>query len=335
MTWAQSLEANYTDGIVVLHRGRIVYERYSGALSAGGEHIAQSVTKSFYGTIAAMLINEGKLDESSLVSRYLPELKDSGFGDATVRQLLDMTTALKFSETYTDPNAEIWDFARSAGMLPRQAGYQGPRSMYEYLPTVKKDGEHGANFTYRSVNAEVTAWLIRRVTGESVQQVLQERIWQKLGAEHDAYIQVDAYGNAIGAGGLNLTLRDLARFGELMRLNGTWGGRQVIPAVVVAEIRRGGSPEKFLHGRYKTLPGWSYHDQWWISHDDHGMYEARGVFGQLIYIDPKAQMVIARFASAPRASGVFLDPTTLPAFRAVADHLMAVDGGAPLAADAR
>ncbi len=318
MTWAQSLDANYTDGIVVLHRGRIVYEKYFGALTAQGQHIAHSVTKSFFGTLAAMLIEEGKLDENALVSKYIPELTHSAFGDASVRQLLDMTTALKFSEKYTDPNAEIWDFARSAGLLPQPPGYQGPRSMYDYLPTVKKEGEHGAGFTYRSANAEVTTWLIRRITGKSAQQVLQERIWEKLGAEQDAFIQVDAYGNAIGAGGLNTGLRDLARFGELMRLNGAWKGQQVIPATVVAAIRRGGNREKFINGGYKTLPGWSYHNQWWISHDDHGVFEARGVYGQAIYIDPKAQMVIARFASAPWASNIYLDPKSLPAFRAVA-----------------
>ena len=318
MTWAESLAANYTDGIVVLHRGKIVYEKYFGALTAQGQHIAHSVTKSFIGTLAAMLIHEGKLDEAALVSQYIPELKDSAFGDATVRQLLDMTTALKFSEKYTDPNAEIWDFARSAGLLPQPPGYQGPRSMYDYLPTIQKEGEHGTGFTYRSANAEVTTWLIRRVTGQSAQQVLQERIWKKLGAEQDAFIQVDAFGNAVGAGGLNTGLRDLARFGEMMRLDGAWNGQQIVPAAVVANIRGGGDPQKFVQGGYTTLPGWSYRNQWWISHDNHGAYEARGVYGQAIYIDPKAEMVIARYGSAPWASNIYLDPKSLPAFRALA-----------------
>ncbi len=325
MTWAQSLDANYTDGIVVLHRGKIIYEKYFGALTAQGQHITHSVTKSFFGTLAAMLVSEGKLDETARISKYIPELGNSAFGDATVRELLDMTTAIKFSEKYTDPDAEIWDFARSAGMAPLPPGYQGPRSMYEYLPTVKKNGEHGAGFTYRSANAEVTAWLVGRVTGKSAQQVLQERIWEELGAEQDAYIQVDSHGSAIGAGGLNTGLRDLARFGELMRLNGAWNGQQIIPAAVVADIRRGGSPEKFRNGGYATLPGWSYRDQWWISHDDHGVFEARGVYGQAIYIDPKAEMVIARFGSAPWASNIYLDPKSLPAFRALAEHLLATD----------
>ena len=322
MTWEQSLDANYTDGIVVLHRGRIVYERYLGALAPEGQHIAFSITKSFFGTIAAMLIEEGRLDDQALVTRYLPELKDSAFGDATVRQVLDMTTAMKFSERYADPTAEVWNFARASGQIPSPLGYQGPRSLYEYLPTIVKEGEHGRGFTYRSPNSEVLVWLIRRVTGKSAALNLQERIWERLGVEQDAYIHVDPHGNAVGAGGLNLGLRDLARFGEMMRLDGVLGGRRVVPARVVAQIRRGADREQFKTGGYTALPGWSYHDQWWISHDDHGAFSARGVHGQAIYIDPLAEMVIARFASHPLAGNAAIDPTSLPAYRALADHLL-------------
>ncbi len=322
MTWEQSLDANYTDGIVVLHRGRIVYERYRGALTPDGQHVAMSVTKSFFGTIAATLVDEGKLDENALVARYVPELKDSGFGDATVRQVLDMTTGIKFSEQYTDPQAEIWNFARAAGLSPKPPGYAGPRSLYEFLPTVRKQGEHGQAFAYRSANAEVLTWLIRRVTGKSAALNLQQRIWEKLGAEQDAYLQVDDLGNAVGAGGLSLGLRDLARFGEMMRLNGAWNGQQIIPARVVADIRRGADRAQFASGGYTTLPGWSYRNQWWVAHDAHGVFAARGVHGQAIYIDPQAQMVIARFGSHHLASNLFIDPQSLPAYRALADHLI-------------
>jgi len=322
LTWAQSLAANYTDGIVVLHQGRIVYERYFGALRPEGQHIAHSVTKSFFGTIAAALVAEGRLDPDALVSRYVPELQGSAFGDATVRQVMDMTTALDYSEAYADPKAQVWDFARAGGILPKPEGYVGPRSLYEFLVGVKKSGVHGAGFAYRSPNAEALVWILRRVTGQSAAQMLQERLWDKLGAEQDAYIALDAQGSAVGSGGLNLQLRDLARFGELMRLGGRWQGQQVIPERAIADIRAGGDREKFKSGGYPTLPGWSYRSQWWISHDDHGAWAARGVHGQGIYIDPKAEMVIARFASHPLAGNANLDPMTLPAYRALADYLI-------------
>ena len=119
MTWEASLAANYTDGIVVLHKGRIVYERYFGALQPEGQHIAFSVTKSFIGVLAATLVSEGKLDVAAPVSRYIPELATSGFGDATVRQVLDMTTGLKYTEVYADPTSDVHDLRKASGRFAR------------------------------------------------------------------------------------------------------------------------------------------------------------------------------------------------------------------------
>lgn len=322
MTWAQSLEANYTDAIVVLHKGRIVYERYSGVMKPRQPHMAMSVTKSFFGTLGAMLVAEGKLDANALVSKYIPELKDSAYGDATVRQVLDMTIGVKYSENYADPAAEVWQHARAGGVFPRPPGYAGPTTFYEFLQSLKKEGEHGQAFAYKTVNSDVLGWLIRRATGQTVGDVLGERIWQKLGVENDAYMLIDSVGTEFAGGGFNPTLRDMARFGEMMRLDGRFNGQQIVPRAVVDDIRMGGNKTDFVKAGYATLPGWSYRDMWWVSHDDHGAYAARGIHGQAIYIDPKAEMVIARFASFPLAANANLDPTTLPAFRALAEHLM-------------
>jgi CubicO group peptidase (beta-lactamase class C family) len=322
MTWADSLYVNHTDGILVLHKGRIVYERYLGALSDTGQHIAFSVTKSFTGTLAGTLITEGKLDPSALVTRYVPELADSAFGDATVQQVLDMTTALDHSENYADPKSSVPTYAGALGMLPRAPGAAGPTTIYDYARSLRKNGTHGAGFTYRSPNTDVLGWIVARASGQPLEALLQDRIWSRLGAEGDAYLAVDSIGTSVASGGLNARLRDMARFGEMIRLGGRWNGQQVVPAATIEEIRRGASRDAFLHGGYTTLPGWSYHNQWWISHDDHGVFMARGVHGQAIYIDPRAQMVIVRFASDARASNLLLDPTSLPAYRAVAEHLM-------------
>ncbi len=324
MTWADAFVVNYTDGIVVLHRGRIVYERYAGALARDRPHIAFSVTKSLYGTLAAMLIAEGVLDPHALVSRHLPELASSAFGDATVAQVLDMSTALAFEDGFTEgsPTFDAYRYATGFGAPP--ATYGGPRSIYAFLPTVAKHGSHGAQFNYRTPNVDVAAWLMARVTGKSAAELLSERIWSRIGAEGDAYLQVDAAGVGWTGAGLNLRLRDLARFGELMRLGGECNGRRIVPAAAVDDIRRGGSREAFVSGGYSTLPGWSYHDFWWLSHDDHGVYMARGIHGQAIYVDPQAEMVVARYASHPLAANVSLDPTSLPAYRAIAEHLMAL-----------
>lgn len=214
MTWRESLLANYTDGIVVLHEGHIVYERYFGVLMPEGQHGAMSITKTFVGTLAAMLVAEGSLNPERCATDYVPELATSAFGNATVRQIMDMTTGIRFSEDYADPNAEIWAHAAAGNPLPKPADYTGPRSYYEFLQTVKPEGAHGEGFHYRTANTDALAWILARVSGRSVAQLLAERIWSRLGAEQDAYMSVDSTGTPFAGGGLNTGLRDLARFGE-------------------------------------------------------------------------------------------------------------------------
>lgn len=322
MTWAQSLQENYTDGIVILHRGELVYERYFGVLKPEGQHGAMSVTKTFVGTLAALLVAEGTLDPERKVADYVPELAQSAFGSATVRQLMDMTTAIRFSEDYADPKAEVWAHAAAGNPLPKPADYQGPRTYYEFLATVQQAGQHGEAFHYRTANSDALGWVLARVSGRSVAQLLSERIWQKLGAEQDAYMSVDSIGTPFAGGGLNLGLRDLARFGEMLRNQGRYNAQQILPESVVADIRRGGSTADFAQAGYTQLSGWSYRNMWWVTHNPHGAFMARGVHGQALYVDPVAEMVIARFASHPVAGNTAIDPTSLPAYEAVAKHLM-------------
>ena len=321
MTWRESLAQNYADGIIILHKGRVVYERYFENLTPEGLHAVMSVTKSFTGTLAATLVAEGKLDPTKLVSYYIPELAGSGFGDATVREVMDMTTAIRYSEEYTDPNAEVWAFSAAGNpFADHPAGT--PQGYHDYLRTVRKEGTHGEQFGYRTVNTEVLGWIVERVGGATVAEQLQRRIWGRMGMEQDAYYQVDALGTPFAGGGLNASLRDLARFGEMMLQGGRWQGRQIIPAEVVEDIRFGSNVAPFAASDYgKKLPGWSYRNMWWVSNNADGAFMARGVHGQAIYIDPAAEMVIVRLASNPNASNTLNDYISLPAYQAVADYL--------------
>jgi CubicO group peptidase (beta-lactamase class C family) len=322
MTWRESLGANYTDALVILHRGAIVYERYFGVMDAHQPHIAFSVTKSFVATLARTLVHEGVLDADAPAPTYVPELAASGYADATIRHLLDMTTGLQYVEDYTDENSSIWQFSRAGGFRPRPASYHGPQSFYAYIEQLRKDSAHGQRFAYKTVNTDTLAWIMSRVSGRSISELLTERVWSQLGVEHDAYFTVDATGVEFAGGGLNLALRDAARFGEMMRLEGRFNGRQIVPKAVVDDIRSGGNKDHFALAGYLLLPGWSYRNMWWVSHNEHGAFAARGIHGQAIYVDPAAEMVIARFASHPLGANANLDPTSLPAYHAVAKHLM-------------
>ena len=322
MTWRESLSTNYTDGILVLHKGKIVYENYFGCLDEGGKHAAMSLTKSLTGLLAEILVAEGRLNEKAIVSSIIPELENSAFGSATVRQIIDMTTALDYNEDYSDPDADIWIYSAAASPLPKPKDYKGPNGYFEYLQSVNKSGTHGKVFSYKTINTDALGWIISRSTGKDMTELLSEKIWSKMAAEQDAYMTIDAKGTPFAGGGLSAGLRDLGRIGQLMLDEGVINGKRLFPAEVVKSIQKGGDKQAFKYADYKFLEGGSYRSMWWVLHNDHEAFTARGVHGQTIYVDPTAQMVIVRFASFPVAKNSYIDPTSLPAYQAVAEYLL-------------
>jgi CubicO group peptidase (beta-lactamase class C family) len=321
MTWEESLYANYTDGVLIIHKGRVVYERYFGCLKEDGKHAAMSMTKSVTGLLAEIMVVEGALDDTLLISEIIPEIGDSAFASATIRQVMDMTTGVKYSEDYADPNADIWLYSAAASPLPKPEDYQGPNGYWAYLQQVRPEGEHGAEFHYKTINSDMLGWIISRVAGKSVTDLASERLWRHMGVEQDAYQTVDGLGVPFAGGGLTAGLRDLGRLGLLMLNEGEINGERLFPADVVRKIRAGGDRNKFGDG-FPTLAGGSYTSQWWVFHNDHGAFAARGVHGQTIYVDPTAEMVLVRFASFPKAQNGFIDPTSLPAYQTVAEYLL-------------
>jgi CubicO group peptidase (beta-lactamase class C family) len=321
LSWGQAFDLNFTDGIVVLHRGRVVYERHAGALTPEGRHIAFSVTKSFVGTLAELLIQQGKLDPARTVGSYVPELAASGFGDATLRQLLDMRTAIAFTEDYV-PSKEITDIARmglAGGVFPAPKGFSGPDGHFAFAASIPGAGAHGGDFVYRTPNTTALQWVVERVGGAPLATQIEQTFWRPMGMEQEAYLSTDRVGTGFGGGGLSASLRDMARIGEMIRKGGKWNGRQILPPQVVKAILTPGDPAAFANTKYPGLEGGSYRSQWW--HRASGQTMAVGIHGQTIYIDPKAEMVIARFASHPVATNRAINPTTLPAYDAIAAHL--------------
>lgn len=321
------LKESCTDAFLVLHKGRIVYERYFNEMTPASEHLMCSVTKSFISTMTLDLIDQGRIDPTRLLQSYLPELAHSAFGDATVQQVLDMTTSLSFSEDYADPQADIWKYALSlspADMVP--AAYQGPRTIYDYLPTLKKAATaHGYGFHYVTPNADVLAWLNTRVSGQTASSLLSETIWQKLGAERDAYFSIASAGTELTGGGLNMTARDAARFGQMILQRGQYNGQTVLPEAVAARILQPGVSETF--GRLYDEPWYvevtyAYHDMWWTFNNPHKAISAIGINGQFIYIDPVAELVVVKQSSHPDAESEINDVIGPQIWYQIATHLM-------------
>lgn len=320
LTWGEAFDAYYADGVVVLHKGKIIYERYAGALQPDGRHIAMSVTKSYVGTLALLLIEEGALDPKRTVASYVPELAESGFGDATVQQVLDMRTAIAFDEDYASEGlSDVARMSIAGAMAPTPPGYEGPAGHYAYVASLGRNGRHGGDFVYRTPNTTVAQWVIERVAGKSFTELLSERIWQPMGMDQEANVLVDSIGTSMGGGGLNANLRDMARFGEMIRRGGEWNGKRILPESVAQKILTEGDRKAFAKTDYPGLEKGSYANFWWYS--GKGQTLAQGVFGQIIYIDPASETVIVRFASNPVASNKAIHPITIPAFEALIAHL--------------
>lgn len=325
ISFEESLDLAKADGIIVLHKGKIVFERYYGFLEPDGTHAVMSVSKTLTGTLGAVLVAEGVLDETKTASYYVPELSGSAFGNATIRELLDMTTALDYDEDYNNPNSRIWEFSQAGTPYPKPENYTGAKSYREFLQTVKQKGVHGKKFAYRTINTDALAWIITRVCDKPLAVLISERFWKPMGAHVEAYYQLDATGTEFAGGGFDASLRDLAAFGEMIRNDGFFNGKQIIPKGLMKDIIENSNANKFDKASYPLLKGWAYRNMWWVTKNTDKAFCARGVHGQVIFINPVAEMVIVRLASHPQASNGVNDPFSLPAYQAIADYLKSKD----------
>ena len=300
-TFSDMVEMSCTDGILVLHHGKVIYERYLNDMQPHSLHAWASGSKSMTGSIAALLAYEGRFDLDAPITEYLPELNGSGFAGATVRQVADMTAAVGFAEEDLDPISENDAYSRAMGWRAQPDGYTGPKNVYEFLPTMVSKGVHGERFTYQTPASDVLAWLIKRVEQKSLAQVMQERIWSRLGAERDAFWIAGPTAVETAGSGLVTTLRDIARFAQMHLQKGWFNGQQILPEAVVEDIERGGDPAAFARGPASgpTNQGWSYHHQWWNTHNRFGTYLGLGYGGQMIYIAPAIALAVVKFSSFP------------------------------------
>jgi hypothetical protein len=315
LTFDALFEANYADGLVIVQGSRLLHEAYFHGFNAHAQHIWFSMTKSLVSTAFGLLVAEGKVDLQASPVKYIPELKGSGFERVTIQQVLDHATAIDFKESYTDLNSDFSRFyapALNMGWLPGAADVQPADAqiygVHDFLVHfVKPDPAllPGVAFDYNSSNADVLGWLVARISGESFQDYVQQHIWAKLGAEHDAFIAVDRAYMPVVTGGMNTTLRDAARFGMMIRDRGQVKGEQVIPASWVdatLEIDDSLRANMAANPKYGDDPWLAYHNMWWVLDDQAGEYCAVGIHGQVIYINRSADTVMAWFSSQPGAS---------------------------------
>lgn len=294
------LERSYADGFMVLHRGRVVFERYLNGMAPHTLHLSQSVGKSFVSTLVGQLWGEGLLDLEKPLQHYLPELAASGYRDALLWQVLDMRSGVKFNEEdYADSEAEIGALDRVSGWKPRRAS--DPAGITELILSLPQERAHGGHFVYRSIETEVLGWLVARVAGERLVDFMSRSLWAPMGAAHEADFTVDRAGMPVASGGLNAALQDYARFGQLFLEEGAVEGRQVVPAAWVAQCSQGDQAAFAVDyaDYFIGVNDGAYSRQWWALAPRRRRQVGLGIFGQLLWIDPVDQLVVVALSSWP------------------------------------
>ncbi|ENJ6136124.1 beta-lactamase family protein [Bacillus anthracis] len=290
------LDDNKTDAFVVVHNGQLVYERYFNGYNESEPHGMASLAKVFTGAIIQSLAEEKRIDLEKTADTYIKELKNTPFRKATLQQLMDMQVSVEYpTHGYEHPALENQDaqLYLASNILPRGKNYDGPMKIYDMLQEAKETAPPGSVFSYNNGSTETLAWIIRTITGKSLAENVSERIWSQIGMEENAYYVTDETKIEQASAGLNATARDMARFGQLLLNNGEYNRKQILPASITEDIKH------VQEGELAIGPGASisYHNQWWIPHNEQGAFEVLGSYGQTLYIDPKANMVIVHFSS--------------------------------------
>ncbi len=320
-TLAGLLDETYTDGFLIIRNGVIAYERYFNGMTERTLHLSQSVGKSLVAAVAGILAGRGMLDVNAPVTQYLPPLAQTAWRGATLQQVLDMTTGVRFDEAYTNPysGAGMLDVASGWKPIPPESdpAFTWPKHIWELIISLTEtERPHGGWFHYRSIETDVLAFCMERVTGKRLPQLVSEELWQKMGAEESACFTVDSAGYGLADGGLNATLRDYGRFGQLM----LEGGGGVIPPHWI-EATRTGDHSIFGDPYTLSLPQGAYKNQFWIEDPRSRSIMCRGVFGQLIYMNWDTNMVAVKLSSWPDFLNVPYNVATLAALHSIGKTL--------------
>jgi CubicO group peptidase (beta-lactamase class C family) len=289
---------------IILKNGKVSHESYYRGTDRDDQRISWSIAKSYLSALFGILQAQGYVDNlDDPVTKYAPELTGGAYDRATVRNVLQMSTGVVFDEDYLDFWSDINKMGRILALGGSMDGFAADLRLTDQIP--------GKRWRYVSIDTHVLSMVIRGATGRDLPDMLGELLLDPLGVHGNPYYLTDGYGVSFALGGLNMTLRDYARLGELFRNGGMFQGRQIIPAAWVEE-----STSPSAHTEAGNL---QYGYQWWIPADARqGEFMARGIYGQYVYVDVQSGTVVAVTAAdlAFRGTGVFQD--TLQMFRRLA-----------------
>ena len=262
-------------GLLIIQNGAVRLERYGLGQTASSRWTSWSVAKSVTSTLVGAALKDGSISSiDAPLTNYISQLRGTAYDGVTVRQLLTMSSGVAWNESYTDPNSDLVRFTHYTPVLGLDANVG-------FAKTLRREVAPGTRWVYKSIEANLLGTLVIAATGKPLATYLSEKIWSPYGMQRDAAWLTDHIGHEQGGAGLQATLRDYGRYGQLVLDNGVVNGQSIVPAGWFAAATQ----KKFDVGA-----GSGYGYQWWTY--DTGSFEGRGIFGQLLFIDPSRKLVI-------------------------------------------
>lgn len=302
-TAVEHLAQSHGDCFVAMRDGKVLAEWNSPHGSTLAPHIIFSISKSVTGMLAGIAAGDGVLDLDAPITRYVDVPRANAYGEATVRHLLDMTVSLDFVEDYLNVGGDYERYRRSTLWNPQRPGVPAETMEQVLVSLPRLPGPHGKVFAYASPNTDMLGLVIERATGRRLQEFMAERLWMPMGAKGPAYVTVDSIGAIRAAGGMCITARDLTRLGELVLNGGAKGGKQIIPADFVDDMRRNGDRQAWIDGNFAaSFPQGRYRSCWYQFGTDRDHFAGEGIHGQRLLVDPVSRVVIVKFSSVPLPS---------------------------------
>ncbi|MEQ3746140.1 MAG: serine hydrolase [Henriciella sp.] len=311
------LERSQTTGLAILHDGVLIHEEYNRGNKRESLAIQMSVSKGMASFLIGVALEDGAIDSvDDLVTKYVPELIGSAYEGVTLKQVLEMSSGVRWSEDYGRLDSDLVQ-----SVVAMRLG-----SLDEFTASVPRENEPGTYNRYASIDTHVLGMVLRGATGRPYKDYFEEKLWSRLGAEDDAYLLVDTKDEPLVFGGVNIRLRDMVRFGELY-LN---GGRNFLGEQLVSEnwVRTSTTPDALrlqpMVDNPESDSAFGYKYQWWIPlYPDGNDYSAIGIYGQFIYINPARKIVIAKTSAYTNytVDGGMMNHETLVALQAMARHV--------------
>ncbi|MGY2237080.1 serine hydrolase domain-containing protein [Pseudomonas gingeri] len=307
-----------TSALLVIKNGQIRYEQYW--LTGGKQQhwTSMSVAKSFVSALYGIAVAEGTIHSiEDPASKYLQALKGSAYDGVSLKDILQMSSGVRWDEDYSNPNSDV---ARLGGVMASGS------SLLNFVRTLKNERQPGTFNHYCSADTLVLGLVLEAATGQSLAAYMQKKLWQPLGSTDDGYWLKDNYGHTLTFGGYNATARDYARLGELYRLNGKFNGQQIVPAGWIKDSLTPDAPYLMPGKRNNSDSTMGYGYQWWLPEGQEHDYSAIGIFNQFIYVSPDQQTVIVKlsasrnYAKADKESS-WREKETIELFRQIAKSI--------------